>query len=332
MSLQSKPLFIDQQADEITLSAPGDACSIRNKKFRLIPAPLRGLLSMSFYVVNTIFWCMILFFFAFLKIIIPNQWFRLQCGYLLNSIANIWIKLNILNQKFTSGTRWDIKGVENLKSDAWYMLVANHQSWVDILVLQNIFYKKIPFIKFFLKKELIWVPFLGLAWWALDFPFMKRYSRGFLKKYPHLKGRDLEITRKACQKFKRIPISIMTFVEGTRLNKEKHARQKPPYKHLLRPKAGGLAFTLAAMGGQLDRLLDVTIVYPQGMKSFWDFTCGRIKEIKVRVRSIPIDERLCGDYVNNGIFHQEFQNWLNNLWAEKDARIDYLLTCAGKSA
>ena len=206
------------------------------------------------------------------------------------------------------------------------MLVANHQSWVDILVLQRVFHKKIPFIKFFLKKELIWVPFLGLAWWALDFPFMKRYSRAYLKKNPHRMGKDLEITRKACEKFKQIPIAIMTFVEGTRLNRDKHRRQNSPYKHLLRPKAGGLAFTLATMGDQLDRLLDVTIVYPQGRKRLWDFACGRIKEIKVRVRSIPLDQAVQGDYLSDREFQRRFQKWLNGLWMEKDARIEYLLS------
>jgi 1-acyl-sn-glycerol-3-phosphate acyltransferase len=155
---------------------------------------------------------------------------------------------------------------------------------------------------------------------------MKRYSRAFLKKNPHLIGKDLEITRKACEKFKQIPIAIMTFVEGTRLNQAKHARQRSPHKHLLRPKAGGLAFTLATMGEQLDKLLDVTIVYPHGKKRLWDFACGRIKEIKVRVRSIPLDHKIRGDYRNDREFQRRFQAWLNGLWVEKDARIEYLLS------
>ncbi len=281
---------------------------------------------MSLYVANTLFWVVLLFVVVFFKALIPHRWFRLQCGRLLNMIANAWIQFNNLNQKLTANIHWDVKGVERLNPKAWYMLVANHQSWVDILVLQRVFHKKIPFIKFFLKKELIWVPFLGVAWWALDFPFMKRYSKAFLRKHPHLKGKDLEITRKACVKFKQIPISIMTFVEGTRFTRGKHQHQKSPHRHLLRPKAGGLAFTLAAMGEQLDSLLDITIVYPQGPKRLWDFVCGRVRRIQVRVRSVPLLETAQGDYVNDHEFKRKFQEWVNQLWVEKDARIDYLLS------
>ena len=205
------------------------------------------------------------------------------------------------------------------------MVVANHQSWVDILVLQTIFYRKIPFLKFFLKKELFWIPFLGLAWWALDFPFMKRYSRHFLKKHPHLIGKDLEITKRACDKFRNIPVSVMSFVEGTRFTPEKHARQRSPYTHLLRTKAGGMAFVLAVMGDKLQQIVDVTIAYPQGVASFWDFVCGRVKEIKVNVKTLPIDSEMMGDYLQDPQFKRAFQKWLNGLWHEKDRDLARML-------
>lgn len=332
MTLQPKATFVNQQVDVRPMITSRRDHSFRRRIVNLLPAPVRGVFSMFLYGVNTIFWCSVLFLVAFAKAVVPNQRFRLLCGRILNGLANAWIQCNNLNQKITAATRWDVKGVEDLKADAWYMIVANHQSWVDILVLQRIFHKKIPFIKFFLKKELIWVPFLGIAWWALDFPFMKRYSRKFIKRYPHLKGKDLEITRNACEKFKQIPISIMTFPEGTRRSEEKHSRQKSSFRHLLKPKAGGLAFTLGAMGNQLDRLLDVTIVYPNGKKNFWDFACGRIEDIKVRVRSIPLGDRVRGEYMNDSKFKREFQRWLNELWVEKDARIEYLLSDGSKGA
>lgn len=295
-----------------------------NRLLAFVPSPLRGALSICLYGLNTIFWCTVIFAVALLKLLIPVRSFRLFSSRLLNGIANTWIRLNIINQQVTAKTRWDVRGLENLKPQAWYMVVANHQSWVDILVLQKIFFHKIPFLKFFLKKELIWFPFLGVAWWALDFPFMKRYSRGFLKKHPHLLGKDLEITRKACTKFKTIPVAIMNFVEGTRFTEQKHRQQNSPYTHLLRTKAGGIAFTLTAMDDQLHRLLDVTIVYPDGRISFWDFVCGRVKEIQVRVRCLNIEDELRGDYTTDKIFKKDFQAWLNRLWAEKDALIGEL--------
>jgi 1-acyl-sn-glycerol-3-phosphate acyltransferase len=200
------------------------------------------------------------------------------------------------------------------------------------LVLQKIFYRKIPFLKFFLKNELIWFPVLGQAWWALDFPFMKRYSVSDLKKNPGLKGKDLEITQKACKKFKAIPTSIMNFVEGTRFTDKKHVQQKSPFKNLLRPKAGGLAFAIASIGDKMRCLLDVSIVYPNGKKSFWDFICGHTEEIRVKVKSYPIDTELIGNYSNDRAFRKYFHKWLNDIWEEKDLCIHEMKTAADDAA
>ncbi|MBT8349836.1 MAG: acyltransferase, partial [Deltaproteobacteria bacterium] len=160
---------------------------------------------------------------------------------------------------------------------------------------------------------------------ALDFPFLKRYSKKFIKKHPHLAGKDLETTRKACEKYKNLPVAVMNFVEGTRFSKDKQDRQRSPFAHLLRAKAGGLAFALSSMNGKINRLIDVTIVYPQKDKnSFWNYLCGNMREIKVRVRQLPITQRLQGDYIGDRDFRKEFQNWLNDLWREKDQLITQL--------
>ncbi len=291
----------------------------------LIPGFLKGAISFSGLVVNTIFWVIPIFIIAFLKLILPLKIWRKLCDRALNGLASNWIAMNNLNLRLVGGTRWDVRGIEGLKPDAWYLVVSNHQSWVDILVLQKIFHRKIPFLKFFLKKELIWVPVMGLAWWALDFPFMKRYSTAFLKRNPHLRGKDIEITKKACRKFENIPVSIMNFIEGTRFTPAKHIRQGSPYRHLLRPKSGGVAFVLAAMGNQLSGIVDVTIVYPQGVGSFWDLICGRIPDIRVQVNLIPITDEIKGDYFNDRTFKRNFQKWLNTHWSGKDQQIDLLL-------
>ena len=286
--------------------------------FRSFLHGIRGVLSLVVYALNTIACCTPLFIIAIVKLVLPIKPVQNGCRRVLTGIATCWIAVNNLNQRLFNGIHWDVEGLDNLDPKGWYMVVANHQSWVDILVLQNVFHRKIPFLKFFLKKELFWFPLLGQAWWALDFPFMKRYSRQFLKQHPHLIGKDLEITRRACEKFRSIPVSVMNFVEGTRFSQEKHARQRSPYNHLLRTKAGGLAFVLAAMGDKLQHLVDVTIAYPQGVGSFWDFVCGRVKEIRVRVKTLPINSELMGDYLQDPQFKREFQRWLNNLWHQKD--------------
>ncbi|MCW8831877.1 MAG: acyltransferase, partial [Colwellia sp.] len=253
--------------------------------FNFLPSPIIALLSFSFYAVNTIFWVIPILVFSLLKALIPIAFSQKIFSYLLDLMASNWVAVNTLNQKMFTNMTLKITGLEELNEKDWYLVLANHQSWVDIIVLQRALHGEIPFLKFFLKKELLYVPILGLAWWALDFPFMQRYTQSFLKKNPHLRGKDLETTRKACAKFKHKPVSVMSFIEGTRFTQAKHDMQKSPFKHLLKPKAGGIAFVLDALGEHLTTLVDVTIYYPEGIPTFADFLSGRIKSVHIEIHT-----------------------------------------------
>ena len=245
---------------------------------------------------------------------------------ILIKIAEGWVLCNSGWMKLTQGTQWDVQGLGELKYKGWYLVNANHQSWVDILVLQHVFNGKIPLLKFFLKKELIKVPIMGLCWWALDFPFMQRFSKAYLEKHPEMKGKDLETTRKACEKFSVIPTSVMNFLEGTRFTQKKYEKQQPPYRYLLKPKAGGIAFALNAMGDKFNSLLNITIVYPDGIPSFGDFLAGKVKRIIVRVEEEKIPAEFTEkDYNNDPEFRAQFQQWTHQLWLEKDDLIHQLL-------
>lgn len=287
-----------------------------------LPRPLTGTLSMLLYIVNTLFWCVPIMLLAILKLPPVTRW-QSWMTYLLDACAVAWISVNNFTTRLFTRIRWQVSGLETLSLKDWYLVLANHQSWADILVLQKVFNHNIPFIKFFLKKELLYVPFLGMCWWALDFPFMKRYSKSFLQKNPHLQGKDIETTRKACHKFRFKPAAIMNFVEGTRFTPEKHRQQQSPYRNLLKPKAGGVAFVLGAMGDQLHKILDITIYYPKGIPSFWDYISGKVRDITVQIRVLPITPELLGDY-NDSQYRERFQQWINQLWQHKDQQLTML--------
>jgi 1-acyl-sn-glycerol-3-phosphate acyltransferase len=284
---------------------------------------IRGVLSVLYLTINTVFWVILLFAVTFIRLMIPLKVWRKVCGKIAIAIAESWIFINNTGLILTRKIDFNLTGIGTLNRKSWYLVISNHQSWVDIPVLQKVLYHKIPFLKFFLKKELIWVPLLGPAWWALDFSFMKRYSHEYLRKYPHRKGKDMEITRKACEKFKDNPVSIMNFTEGTRFSKAKHDAQESPYRNLLRPKAGGVGFVLSAMGEQLSYILDVTISYPQGIPSFWDFLCGRVNRVDIRVKPFPVTPDLLGHYMVDEEYRLRFQNWLNDRWKEKDLFLEH---------
>lgn len=290
-----------------------------------LPRFITALLSFVFYGVNTLFWILPIVIFSLLKAIIPIAGWQKFFSYLLDHSASGWVVVNSFIQRLFIKTKIHTKwsGDEASVND-WCMVISNHQSWVDIIILQRLLHGKVPFLKFFLKKELMYIPILGLAWWALDFPFMKRYSQAYLRKNPHLIGSDFETTRKACEKFKFKPVSIMNFIEGTRFTTEKHVQSKSPFEHLLRPKAGGIGFALSAMGEHLTKLVNVTIYYPEGIPSFLDFISGRIEQVYVDINIQDIPQEVMGDYINDKQFKHSFQKWLNEQWQEKDNLISEL--------
>lgn len=287
-----------------------------------LPGPLRGVLALTLMALNTVACVLPLLLITLFKVILPLRFWQRWTATVLVAIAELWISINSAILALTQKITLDVKGLEGLHYHGWYLVTSNHQSWTDILILQKIFNRQIPMLKFFLKQELIWVPLLGPAWWALDFPFMKRHSKEFLEKHPEMKGKDLETTRRACEKFKDIPVSVMNFLEGTRFTKTKYEQQQSPYKNLLKPKSGGIAFVLSAMGGQLRSMLDVTIVYHDKANGFWDLLCGRVHRISVRILERPIPaEFALGDYEEDAEFRARFQAWVNQIWQEKDVLI-----------
>jgi 1-acyl-sn-glycerol-3-phosphate acyltransferase len=291
-----------------------------------LPRPLVFLIATLLMVLNALFWVPILLVFASFKFVLPFKPVRLRVDPILLFIAESWIACNSAWMTLTQRTQWDVQGIAGLDPHSWYLVNSNHQSWVDILVLQHLLNRRIPLLKFFIKQQLIWVPVMGLAWWALDFPFMRRHSEEFLKKHPDMRGKDQETTRKACEKFALIPTSVMSFMEGTRFTPAKHARQQSPYRHLLKPKAGGMALALNAMGDKFQAILDVTIVYPDGAPSFTDFLLGKLHRVLVRVRVLPIPTHLLhGNYAQDAAFREAFAQWVQQLWRDKDAQITALL-------
>ena len=286
--------------------------------FRRLGSLIKGSLAGSVLAANAVVICSGMMPLALVKLVLPFTAVRRGADRALNTLAEGWIAINGWWMALVQRSRWDVQGLDGLRRKGWYLVSSNHQSWVDILVLQKVFHRRVPFLKFFLKRQLLYVPVMGLAWWALDFPFMRRRSGS--------RSKDLATARKACEKFRQIPTSVMNFLEGTRFSRAKHQAQGSPYRHLLKPKVGGLATALSAMGERFDALLDVTIVYPEGVPSFWDLLSGRVKQVVVRVRELDIPKDLLGgDYEGDPVFRTRMQAWVQDMWAEKDRGIGEIL-------
>ncbi|MBS3823988.1 MAG: acyltransferase, partial [Wenzhouxiangellaceae bacterium] len=257
---------------------------------------------------------------------------RRWCDRWLMRIAENWIGFNSWMIDHLTDTRIEVEGMPDSSREGHLLVLCNHQSWVDIPVLQKLFNRRLPLLRFFLKSQLIWVPLLGLAWWALDFPFMKRYSKQMLARRPELAGRDVEATRRACAKFRDIPVAIMNFVEGTRFRPDRHQAQQSPYRHLLKPRSGGIAFVFDALGDSIDTIVDVTIAYPgfdRAPPGLPDLFANRITEIRVSIRTLQVPDFFRDlDYQNDPADRQRFQAWVNGLWRQKDETCERLLAAS----
>ena len=283
---------------------------------------LKGFLTFSACTVSTIICFVPIILLALLKLVLPVRALRNMITRWLMAIGEFWVSLNSLFFAAANATTWDVRGLDDLSRNQWYLVVANHQTWVDIVAMQTVFNRRIPFLKFFIKQELIWFPFLGLAWWAMDMPFMKRYSKSYLAAHPDKKGKDLEATRRACEKFRDAPTTVINFVEGTRFTEEKREKRGSTYRHLLTPRAGGIALALSSMGDMFDAILDVTLVYPGGAPNFWAMMCGEFDHVIIDVKKRPVEDWLVsGDYENDRDHRRQFHRWLGSVWEEKDRKV-----------
>ena len=257
-----------------------------------------------------------------IKLLVPIPAVWRSISVFCNFMMYCWCEGLALLLHLNPWLKWDVQGLEGLNKNNWYLLISNHHSWADIVVLCVLFRKHIPMNKYFLKQQLAWVPFIGLACWALDMPFMRRYSRSYLIRHPERRGKDVETTRRSCEKFRAHPTTIVNFVEGSRFTEEKKRETRSPYHNLLPPKAAGIAMALNVLGSQFDKLLNVTLCYPDNhTRPFYDMLSGRLTRIVVRINLVPIGEELHGDYVNDKNFKRGFQRWLNGLWEEKDRQL-----------
>ena len=288
-----------------------------------ITGVFHAILALLVLVTITILSFFPVFFIGILKLF-PNHWWRVKCTQAIDIIATLWVQIIAKYNDRFNPMQWHIDNLPQLPEQQWFLIISNHQSWLDILVLQRLFNKKIPVMKFFIKDTLKWVPLMGFAWWAMGCPFMKRYSKSYLEKNPHKKRRDLKATTKALKLFQSYPSTIINFVEGTRFSMSKKRLQQAPYQNLLAPKAGGISQVLQVLGQKIHTLIDVTIIYPNEKCSIWDFLCHRVRKVNVHIRHLTIPSRFFEQKLSSEELQIAFRNWLNDEWLNKDKLIGKL--------
>ena len=284
---------------------------------------LKGIVSVLLLIFSTLFWGVPLVLLTALKLITPGRRLRRTVLHGLNGVALNWIGVNLWWMRHWLKPQVSMNLPEGLARDQWWLVLSNHRSWTDIFMLLMGLHRRIPMPRFFLKQQLIWVPIVGLAWWALEYPFMRRYTKRQLARKPQLARIDREATERMCERAREMPIAIFNFVEGTRFTPAKRDLQNSPFRHLLRPKAGGIAQVLNLLGDRLSGILDFTLRYQNPNPTFWGFLCGREGPISVEARRLDVPAWMQeGSYYDDPHYKERFHSWLNALWQEKDEALD----------
>lgn len=245
--------------------------------------------------------------------------------------AHQWIANNNRNlDALMPNKDWRINLPDDLKKDGQYLLICNHQSWVDTSIIQYISEGKLPLTRFFAKHELMYIPIVGQTFYLLDFPMMKRHSKQKISKNPSLAGRDLAEAKRACQLLKNKPFVLLNYLEGTRFTKDKHQQQSSTYQQLLKPKAGGFALAIELLGEQIDGILDMTIVYPNGIPSYADLWLGKVDRLAVDIEYLSMPKPLfdaikAGQYNSDDAIKAQLYEYLDAVWQRKDDKMTRML-------
>ena len=292
---------------------------------RKLLAPLIFLVHTTLQISNLAVWGTLVILFGLIKLAIPVAALRGMISKLMNVFLFSFGKVSVFLIEVFNDVHIERRINTELSQQDWYLIIANHISYLDIVLLIELAAGRTAAPKFFLKRELIWLPFVGLAAWALDMPFMRRYSQAYIAKYPHKKGKDIETTTRYCLRFKELPTTVINFVEGTRFTWQKHKAKESAYASLLPPKAGGIMFTLATMGKLFSSILDVSLVYPDSERHpMLSVLSGQTKLIIIDVQSVDLPSLPSAADINDNAARQVFQTWLNDVWAAKDRRLQQL--------
>ena len=259
------------------------------------------------------------------RAVIPIKAFKISLAKFSNFIGDLTVYgIKLIMLLMHGNTIQIISDDRNFDRTKWYMAMSNHQSWADIFVLLVSANYRIPLLKFFMKKELWWIPYVFLANKTLNMPFVNRHSKRAIEKDPSLIKKDYDNTIKSCKRFLRCPSTIFSYAEGTRFTKEKHKDQGSPYKNLLIPKVGGMATALSAIQN-IDTLIDYSVVYQSNKRDGWSFLTGEMKNVKILVKKYDIPEKLKGkNYSNDKQYREDFKKWIETIWIQKDIDIEKL--------
>ena len=262
---------------------------------------LFSLTSSLVVILNLGFWMFPLIGIAVIRSLIGGfEPFYNACTRLIELCYKTAAAINSAWMVHVVGINFNVDGT--LPDQPTQVIVANHQTWFDIPILQHVVTGQGPVLKFLIKRQLVWLPIVGWICYALNFPRMNRGSDGRAHR------QDLDAIKKASSTMHKERGALLIFAEGTRFTEEKHRNQNSPYKKLLIPRPGGLKVALSTMPPDTP-VVDITINYKGSETNFWKCLHGANRDIDIHIEKHNAAEII------------DARSWLRDCWEQKDTRL-----------
>ncbi len=204
---------------------------------------------------------------------------------------------------------------EELPAGENVLVLSNHQQMPDITTIMSMARRKgrLGDLKFFVKHAIKWVPGVGWGMQFLNCPFLKRNWSADREKIDATFATLVD---------ERIPMWLVSFVEGTRATEAKIRASTEwavehgiePTRNVLIPRTKGFVASVEGLGDHLTAVYDFTIGYVGGVPTLWQHITGQVKKIHVHVRRFPVDEL--------PKIETELKQWLMDRFYEKDALLE----------
>lgn len=177
------------------------------------------------------------------------------------------VQFNILTyaQKI-AGLEVVLYGDRIQEGDGSFLVISNHQSWLDTIVLTLALVKQYPtaFCRYLGKKSIGWIPLLG--WMFLQTGALVTLNRNW--------SYDKEKLEQELEKLRRLPKDfwVMTYPEGTRFSRDKKAlsleyakkHDLPSLFHVLIPRFKGFFACVQLLRPRLSFVYNATVMYEGG--------------------------------------------------------------------
>lgn len=233
--------------------------------------------------------------------------------------ANTWWGWCVIGAERINGTEIVITG-EDVPARENALVIANHQQMPDIPVIMKLAKTKdrLGDLKFFVKKQLKWVPGMG---WGMQFLDCLFIDRDWASDREHI-GRTF-----ARLVDNRVPVWLVSFVEGTRATEGKLASSREfarsrglsEMQHVQVPRTKGFAASVEGLRHHAAAVYDLTIGYEHGVPNLWQFIRGLVGRIHLHVRRFPLGDLPWDE--------EGLREWLLARFMEKDRLLDHFYRC-----